>query len=250
MIKIMEQIIKIILLSIILIARIPVYAQDFGKPNVDTSQELKLRQENSRLKRQVSELRELLKKREDATERNLQLDSLVQVFKKEIIQFAENNETLDEKINDISIYYPIIIKELKVGNVYEDGSIETAFGDILYSSTSMLLTPQIEYIGLKPNQIITLYMKLYKDGIMDRNMNNSPLGYTQKCDITISESGKVALAGWGKAEKENLGKIINRLFQNRTRVEKAGKGNWPKGNYRYEIWYNDMCLKAINFVLN
>jgi len=25
------------------------------------------------------------------------------------------------------------------------------------------------------------------------------------------------------------------------------KGNWKAGNYRYEIWYNKVCLKSVEF---
>lgn len=154
---------------------------------------------------------------------SLEIDNNALVQKTSSIQKDKDN--LSEKIDSISAYYPLVIKSLKIGNTYPDGIIETDFGNALYSSSAMFLKPQIEYIGLK-NTSITLYQKLYKDGILSRN-DSSPEGFSAKSDIYISDPGVSALSAWG----------------NQT------KGFWPAGNYRYEIWYNDMCLKTENFIL-
>jgi hypothetical protein len=144
-------------------------------------------------------------------------------------KLAEENATLNEQLNKISQYNPVplIIKSLEIGNTYYDRAIETQYGDTLHSSTSMYLTPQIEYIGLKKDTTITLYAKLYRKGILKRKYKISPSRYTYKYDITISGEGTVSLLGWGSETK----------------------GSWSTGNYRYEIWYNGVCLKAVDFTL-
>jgi hypothetical protein len=133
---------------------------------------------------------------------------------------------LENKLQDIGTVFPLIIKSLKIANTYQNGSIETDYGNQIYSSTSMYLKPQIEYIALTPNQTITLYQKLYKNGELSRG-TASPDGYSTQSKININSKGKVGLTGWG-----------NEIM-----------GHWPAGNYRFEIWYNDVCLKAINFTI-
>lgn len=134
-------------------------------------------------------------------------------------------ERLERKINDIS-KYPIIIKSLTVGNVNFDNKIETKHGDQLYSVSSMYLEPQIEYFGLHRDTTIMLYEKLYMNGILSQSPS-SPSGYTTECAFHVSNSGITRLKGWGDKKK----------------------GYWPTGNYRYEIWYNNLCLGSINFKL-
>ncbi|MDR3179900.1 MAG: hypothetical protein LBT70_03300 [Holosporaceae bacterium] len=138
----------------------------------------------------------------------------------------KGEEKLKQKLNDIAVCYPIIIKSLKIGNIDSKSTIITNYGDSIYASTSMFLQPQIEYVGLKPSQTITLYLKLYGNGEL-RIGASSPSGYSTKYDLYVSEKGKSNLVGWGG----------------------ASRGYYPSGSYRYEIWYNDMCLKAVNFYL-
>ncbi|GAP73156.1 hypothetical protein SAMD00024442_63_10 [Candidatus Symbiothrix dinenymphae] len=143
-----------------------------------------------------------------------------------ITELTNENRKLQNKINSVS-NWPLIIKTLRVGNIYNDGSIETDFGKKLYSHSSMFLVPQIEYISLQPKQTITLYQKLYKNDELCTGIN-SPQGYSTKCDLYLSKKGKTRLAGWGNKKK----------------------GSWTSGNYRYEIWYNSMCLKVVIFTLH
>lgn len=139
---------------------------------------------------------------------------------------TDKNEKLQQKLDDIARYCPIIIKSLKVGNVDNNNNIETDYGKTIYASNSMYLKPQIEYIGLKSKQTLTLYQKLYRNGVLTTG-TSSPAGYSTKCDILLTDSGKIELTGFGNSTK----------------------GNWPSDNYRYEIWYNNICLAAINFQL-
>ena len=177
-------------------------------------------QQNSKLQQELNTVIQVIRIKNDS----LQILLAQQNSRQQSVKDCSKEK---KKLEEISQYCPIIIKSLKVGNIYNDYTVETEFGNILYSSNSMFLSPQIEYIGLKPNQTITLFVKLYENGNLRRNSETSPDGYSYKKDIYISEEGKSMVLGWG-GEK---------------------KGNWPKGNYRFEIWYNNVCLKAEDFTL-
>ena len=157
---------------------------------------------------------------------NNKLNNEVQELKSGQQDAKNDNKNLRQKLDDISAHYPIIIKSIKVGNVYKDGTIATDYGSTIYASNSMFLKPQIEYKGLKASQTITLYQKLYKNGGLETG-TSSPSGYSTKYDLNISDEDKIGLTGFGSETK----------------------GNWASGSYRYEIWYNNMCLKAIDFYL-
>jgi len=141
-------------------------------------------------------------------------------------KLTRENNKLKSKISNLANDYPIIIQSLKVGNITKNGTTETLFGEKLFSSTSMYLSPQIEYIGLKTDTI-TLYMKLYRNEVLQRNSESSPKGYTYSVNIPISDENTTIIGGWGS----------------------DSKGTWSVGKYRYEIWHNNVCLKIIEFKL-
>lgn len=136
------------------------------------------------------------------------------------------NEKMRQKLEIVSNHYPIIIKSLKVGNVYADGNLETDFGKTIYAASSMYLIPQIEYIGIKPNQTITLLLKLYRENELVSG-TSSPKGYSFKQEISTLEEGKIGLGGFGG----------------------SSKGHWLRGSYRYEVWHSNACLKTLDFYL-
>ena len=58
--------------------------------------------------------------------------------------------------------------------------------------------------------------------------SKTPKGYSYSASGYIYEGeNKRELSGWGNEKK----------------------GNWAKGTYKIEIWYNDMCLKTKSFTL-
>jgi myosin heavy subunit len=211
------------------------YSQN--KNDVQTKSTQEYEQEIAKLKKQVSNLnsqisdlnqqlnyknREIQRKQNEVSKIKTEPNTLQQ----EKTKLVDENTKLQKQLDAVSQYYPIIIKSLKVGNTYYDNNIETEYGDTLRSSSSMYLTPQIEYIGLK-NTPITLYLKLYQNGQISTS-SDSPSGYTYKSNITISAAErKIVVGGWGS-------KTI---------------GHWTVGNYRYEIWYEGTCLKAVDFTL-
>jgi len=157
---------------------------------------------------------------------NHSFENRLDILKSTQQNISDEKEKLEQKLEGIVEYYPIIINSLKIGNVDSNGNIETDYGNTIYASNSMYLKPQIEYIGLKTNQTIALYLKLYKNGVLSTGAS-SPSGYSIKYDLYVDAEGTSGLMGWGNSTK----------------------GNWSSGSYRYEIWYNNMCLKVVDFNL-
>ncbi len=140
-------------------------------------------------------------------------------------KFKEKLSKLEEQFGST---YPLIITDVKIGNSYKNGDIETSYGSIIYSSRTMFLKPKIYYTGII-DATKTLKVKWFKpDGSMSVG-DSSPSGYSQSNTITIYDGeNSNELTGWGN---EN-------------------KGYWKAGSYRIEIWYNDVCLKAKTFKIN
>lgn len=158
-------------------------------------------------------------------DKNTALESEKVNLEQKITDLETEKQTLNDKILEVAENCPLIIKSLKVGNTDKDGLIETDFGENIYSYNTMYLKPQIDYIGLK-DCTVTLYLKLFQNGVLSRG-STSPEGFSTTMDLNVSGNGIASLSGWGS---EN-------------------KGHWSSGNYRYEIWYNNMCLKAENFII-
>jgi predicted nuclease with TOPRIM domain len=184
-----------------------------------------IERKNSTITEKESYIQELADKIEVLNDEISSQEKSINTYEAENEKLKTNKSQLEKQVNQLSVF-PLIIKSIKVGNMYSDGRIETNYGDRLQSSTSMYLKPQIEYIGLKKNETVTLYIKLYANGILSTG-KTSPTGYSISNNITISDEGTAAFSGWGNEKK----------------------GNWAKGNYRYEIWYDNMCLKAVDFTI-
>lgn len=135
----------------------------------------------------------------------------------------------EELKNSFSNSIPILITDIEIANVYNDGAIETNYGSSIYASSSMYLKPKITYTGIRDGDNITLYARLYGISGSLQKGKSSPNGYTFSNSLTISEgSGNTyQMSGWGG----------------------SNKGFWNRGSYRYEIWYGNMCLKSKTFTL-
>ena len=127
-------------------------------------------------------------------------------------------------------HMPLIITDIDIANHYKDGTEETGFGGVIYSRNSMYIVPRINYMGIIEGTRKFL-IKLYKpDGSLSTGAPSveTPKGYSYSDSGYIYE-GKNSreLSGWGN----------------------KNKGNWAKGVYKIEIWYNDMCLKSKSFTI-
>lgn len=143
-------------------------------------------------------------------------------------KLSEANEELSETksiISDIAETYPLIITDIKIGNIYKGGDIQTDYGKRIYDYNTMYLRPKISYIGLVSGTK-TLKVKWYTpSGYLSRG-DSSPYGFSQSDDEYISKGNNtLTLSGWGN----------------------DSKGSWSSGAYRIEIWYGNTCLKTQTF---
>lgn len=132
-----------------------------------------------------------------------------------------------EIVDDIETYYkaPIIITDIKIGNVDNGGNIETEFGEKIHAHNTMFLAPQIHYIGLESGKNNIKVKWFIPNGSM-RRLSDAPAGYSSSEDYYFYR-------GFNTIEFDGLG--------NKT------KGYWDAGIHRIEIWYNDICLKSKTF---
>ena len=122
---------------------------------------------------------------------------------------------------------PLIITDIKIGNMDENSKMETAYGSKIYSRNTMYIAPSINYIGLKSGQE-TLKVKFFNSQGTLSTGTTSPAGYSYSNDNYIyTGKNTMTLSGWG-------GK---------------NKGHWNAGNYKIEIWYKDKCLSSKSFTI-
>lgn len=129
-------------------------------------------------------------------------------------------------LNNVGTAMPILISDIQIANVYQNGDIETDYGETIYSYNTMFLKPKIVYMGIKPYETIELYVKLFTPSGTISSGTSSPPGYSFSTSLYVE---------YGEDSKELTG------FGNTT------KGNWSSGSYKYEIWYKDVCLKTKTF---
>lgn len=142
--------------------------------------------------------------------------------KDELSSLRAENETLKQYA------LPIVVNSIQIGNVDYDGNIDIDYGNTIYDYKTMYLKPKISYYGVtKIGSSITLYSKFFKNGVLSTG-TSSPSGYSTSFTLTVNKGSNTAYGGgWGNKER----------------------GHWPSGQYRYELWYNGMCLKALDFTI-
>ena len=145
-------------------------------------------------------------------------------------ELSQAQRKLSNYQNKVGKHLPFIVTDIEIANNYEGGTHETDFGGKIFSSNSMFLTPRIKCIGLVEGTR-NILVKLYKpDGSLSTGTPSSetPTGYSYSSSAYIYEGENTReLSGWGN----------------------KNKGNWAKGTYKIEVWYNDMCLKAKSFTI-
>lgn len=139
----------------------------------------------------------------------------------------EANRTLADLKKKIGSTMPIVITNIEIANTYYDGKIETDYGNTIYSSSTRYLKPRITYTGIKTGDNITLSVKFYTPSGLSTG-SSSPYGYSYSCSMNVySGENTEYLSGWGG----------------------SSSGHWSSGSYRFEIWYNNICLKSKSFTV-
>lgn len=139
----------------------------------------------------------------------------------------EVKKQLSELKDKVSSTMPIIISDIEISNTYSDGSIETDYGNTIYSSSTRYLKPRITYTGIKTSENITLNVKFYTPSGLSTG-SSSPYGCSYSYSMYVySGENKETLSGWGG----------------------SSAGHWSRGSYRFEIWYDNVCLKSKSFTI-
>lgn len=144
---------------------------------------------------------------------------------------CEERDEAQQKMNDlkelVGSSMPIIITDVQIANTNSNDEIETDYGNTIYSSNTMYLKPKISYTGIRTGENIDLNVKLYTPSGMSTG-SSSPHGYSYSTSIYVySGENTATLSGWGGALR----------------------GYWSSGTYRFEIWYNNVCLRARSFTI-
>ena len=124
--------------------------------------------------------------------------------------------------------YPYMLKTC-TGGYDGKGNAVSPYGKDIVASNSMYLMPRITYWGLKVGETITLNVRLYDHEGKLVTGTSSPAGYSFSCKIdpVLPGENSQALSGWGGADK----------------------GHFKPGSYRYEVWYENVCLQQLVFSL-
>lgn len=155
---------------------------------------------------------------------NSSLQNQLSSLRQEKNQAEQNLQSLRSKVGSS---YPLIISDIQIANTYANGSIETDYGQTIYSSRSMYLTPKISYEGITPGNV-TLDIKLIRPNGQLSSGTSSPSGYSYSSPAWIyNGSNTTTIGGWGN----------------------SSKGNWPSGTYRFEVWFRNTCLKSKTFTI-
>lgn len=163
------------------------------------------------------------------------LNTNLTTYKDSLKLSLERNDELSDKLSEqeskfysIKNTFPINITNIEIGNTYYDGTPETDYGNTINSSNTMFLAPRITYTGINTGRSINLKIRWYRPNGTMSSGDYSPSGFSQQKSLYVySGSNTETLQGWGYKTK----------------------GNWEKGTYRIEIWYENVCLKAKTFTI-
>ena len=171
------------------------------------------------------ERNEYQNKYESASSATSSLHSEISSLKQERDDAKSELSNLKNKVGRI---YPLIITDIQIANVYYDGDIETDFGKTIYDYNTMYLKPRIKYIGLDSGNK-TIKVKWYNPDGTIRQGTSSPSGFSQSQSMYVysGDNNTYTLSGWGN----------------------SSKGHWRSGTYRFEIWYEDSCIKSKTFTI-
>lgn len=156
------------------------------------------------------------------------LKGIIDSVKSDFLDECKNVGTVSSASGSYSISeIPFIVTKMEVANVDYNGNIIQDYGSTIYDFKTKYLKPRITIKPFKTSGSYTVYVKLYKDNVLQRNTSSSPEDCTFSYSVTISGNSNqtVELSGWGS----------------------NNAGQWGIGTYRYEVWYNDYCLGSKKF---
>lgn len=163
----------------------------------------------------------------DANNKYTRMMSKTSSLRNEISEMEIERDNALTELSDfkssVGSTFPIVITDIEIANVYNDGTIETDYGNSLYDYRTLYLKPRITYTGLMSGTKEFKIKWVMPSGSL-RTGNSSPSGYSFSESAYVSEGtdNTLELMGWGN----------------------DNSGNWSSGRYRVEIWYENVCLKS------
>lgn len=116
---------------------------------------------------------------------------------------------------------PFIITDVKIGNTYANGNVETPYGNKILSSNSMYLSPRIKIFGINSGTYSLRVRLIEPDGSICKGKTSiGDFTYIIACNSTSGKSDEVNISGWGSSIR----------------------GQWRAGQYFVEIWYENTRL--------
>ena len=148
-------------------------------------------------------------------------------FYKLMSQIASMEEELETEIYKVIEANSIKISSIYMANADEDDNLISAFGERINSSQTQYLKTRF-YATVKNEGTYTFYLKFFNANGDLSTSNSSPDGYTFKYTTTLSSGYKqVDFPGWGGKDA----------------------GHWRAGDYKVEIYLNDIKLGEKEFVV-
>lgn len=158
---------------------------------------------------------------------NEELDNTRLSLKNTRTERDEAQKEMNDFKDKVASSMPLIITGIQIANTNNSGDIETDYGNTIYSSNTMYLKPKISYTGIKTGENINLDVKLYTPSGLSTG-TGSPNGCSFSSSIQVNSGDNTEmLLGWGG----------------------SSRGHWRSGQYRFEIWYGDVCLKSKSFTI-
>lgn len=139
----------------------------------------------------------------------------------------DSKRKLSNYQNKVGEKFPLIINNIELANCTKDmGKVLSDYGKPIYSNKARWIWFRINYDGMVSGTK-KLYYRIYDQSGNLKKYSSSPSGYTYSSEQYIYQNNNtVVLFGWG-----------------------SDSGGWSKGEYRIEIWYEDICLKSKSFTI-
>jgi len=159
--------------------------------------------------------------------------SELQKTKQELNELEKKNNKLTATINEVQRTFPFKVTDIQFQNTSKYGTVLANYGDRLFSKTMGWLTAKMYFTGLVETQKeVLIRIKLFKpNGSLWKDSNTSTTYSTNGLYVTVN-SGNWYLT-------------INQWIKKGKSFFPSGK--FKAGEYRMEIWYNDVCLGTHTF---
>jgi uncharacterized protein YgiM (DUF1202 family) len=124
----------------------------------------------------------------------------------------------------------IRITSIKAGNVTINNEWINHPGETLYAQSIRFLKPVIMYDSAMSGKVIFYVKIIQPDGVIDRNPSESPVGYTNSAEVSVTkgESKSLNLSSWGT----------------------DNGGSYRRGQWTIEVWYEGVRLRSEKIMLN